>query len=525
MSGFEMFCERCGKRYGSGEATAAGSPKLAKRLLRAVGISSSTPPQPSDEPFLRFCLACRGYSCPSCWNEEAGFCQTCVPSPEPVVEHVHEPTFEAPPAMAFAPIELTASALAFGQVDLPTLETPPAVEAATAEATVPWAAESAIPWAPESQVPWATETPAVPWSTDPTLAVPDVDQAPSDFPVAPEVTLPPAAPLNATQFEAAEAEAAEAYAVDGQGVEPQAAEDETPDQEAVEPVIPAMTFDEPVPAAPFIAFGGDDETPAVDYEPLAVVVAESETVADAYIAEVETLAAEQEVEFEAEFEAVATEADVAEVEFVAADAEAVAKAVTAAEADAEEAAVEAEADTEAVPSLAMGERPLELVAAEVEEFEEPEPDVVWEWEELPVDEPVAAAVEEHAVVSLAAEEAVDVPVAEPVAEPAAEPVAAEAEPVMPPPVFRPLPPLGPIVPPPPPAPSMPVPRMEFELPDAPPAYVIAPTQVPQMRVLPTGLFDGPGPAIRPCAHCDLPVSAKARFCRRCGSAQEPVSPS
>ncbi|MGI8928753.1 MAG: double zinc ribbon domain-containing protein [Candidatus Limnocylindrales bacterium] len=24
--------------------------------------------------------------------------------------------------------------------------------------------------------------------------------------------------------------------------------------------------------------------------------------------------------------------------------------------------------------------------------------------------------------------------------------------------------------------------------------------------------------VRPCPHCELPVSAKARFCRRCGSA-------
>ena len=216
-----------------------------------------------------------------------------------------------------------------------------------------------------------------------------------------------------------------------------------------------------------------------------------------------------EIEAVVEGEAVAEEAetvaaDAEEIETVAAEAEVV------------------EAETEAVPSLAMGERPLELVAADVEDLEEyfePEPEVTWDWEEVPVDEPVAAAdAEEEPVAAIAAADDV-------VAVPPAEPVAAEPEAVVPPPVFRPLPPLGPIVPPPPPVPSMPVPRMEFDLPDAPPAYVIAPVQPPQARVLPTGLFDGPGPAIRPCAQCDLPVSAKARFCRRCGSAQEPISPS
>ena len=178
MSGFEMFCERCGKRYGSGEVAATSSLPLTKRFLLAVGVSTTVPKPPADEPFLRFCLACRGYSCPACWNDEAGFCQTCVPLPEPVVEHVHLPEFVAPPSMAFAPTELTASALAFGQTDLPQVgDMPPGVEA---EAVQPWAADTAIPWAPKSQVPWATEMPAVPWSTDPTLAAPDVDQAAGD---------------------------------------------------------------------------------------------------------------------------------------------------------------------------------------------------------------------------------------------------------------------------------------------------------------------------------------------------------
>ena len=110
-----MFCERCGKRHGNGEASNSGSLPLSKRLLKVVGVSASPPPAAADEPLLRFCLACRGYSCPECWNDDSGFCQTCVPLEEAVVElptvdipaldipvvehpHVHTPT----PAMAFA---------------------------------------------------------------------------------------------------------------------------------------------------------------------------------------------------------------------------------------------------------------------------------------------------------------------------------------------------------------------------------------------------------------------------------------
>jgi hypothetical protein len=93
MSGFEMFCERCGNGYGSDDPTA--SLPFARRLLMAVGVGEAPPPA-TDEPVLRFCLACRGYSCPACWNEAAGFCQTCVALPEPEViapETLPEPAF------------------------------------------------------------------------------------------------------------------------------------------------------------------------------------------------------------------------------------------------------------------------------------------------------------------------------------------------------------------------------------------------------------------------------------------------
>src|SRR5687767_12373881 len=97
MSGFEMFCERCGKRYGSEEASAEAPQPLARRFLRAVGVASAPPGPVGTDPLLRFCLACRGYTCPDCWNDDAAFCQTCVPLPEgAVAEHVHLPTVAVP---------------------------------------------------------------------------------------------------------------------------------------------------------------------------------------------------------------------------------------------------------------------------------------------------------------------------------------------------------------------------------------------------------------------------------------------
>src|SRR6187401_860968 len=116
MVGFEMFCERCGKRYGNGEASASTSLPLSKRLLKAVGVSASAPAAPAEEPLLRFCLACRGYSCPECWNDQAGFCQTCVPVEAPVIEQ---------PVIDVAALEMPARPTVAPQMTFETPEMPP----------------------------------------------------------------------------------------------------------------------------------------------------------------------------------------------------------------------------------------------------------------------------------------------------------------------------------------------------------------------------------------------------------------
>ncbi len=192
-------------------------------------------------------------------------------------------------------------------------------------------------------------------------------------------------------YEPVEAEPAEPMAADAEPgrwkAEPAAAEVAEPAaaevaEPAEEPVVPAMSFGEPVAAAPFIVFAAaHTETEAVEAETVAEMAAEAEaveaeTVAEPEVVEVETVVAEA---VNDEVELVAAEAEAAEVEAVADEVEPVLAEAEAVEVE----AVEPEADAEAVPSLAMGERPLELVAADGEEYVEPEPEAPWDWQEIP----------------------------------------------------------------------------------------------------------------------------------------------
>src|SRR5687767_1828263 len=103
MQGVDVFCERCGKPQPKPEVAAPRSAGfLARRVLDAVGITENQPTPAED--WLRLCFSCRGYSCPTCWNQTAGVCQTCEPLPEPIVEVAPEPMPE--PVVIEAPPEL-----------------------------------------------------------------------------------------------------------------------------------------------------------------------------------------------------------------------------------------------------------------------------------------------------------------------------------------------------------------------------------------------------------------------------------
>ena len=97
-----MFCERCGAFQ---PISAAAPPRsagvLARRLLDAVGLSAADGVPRPGEDYLRLCLKCRGYTCPTCWNDEVGLCQTCVPLPEP--EPVAVAELEPEPIAALEP--------------------------------------------------------------------------------------------------------------------------------------------------------------------------------------------------------------------------------------------------------------------------------------------------------------------------------------------------------------------------------------------------------------------------------------
>ncbi|MEO7118799.1 MAG: hypothetical protein ABIZ34_07495, partial [Candidatus Limnocylindrales bacterium] len=100
----ESFCERCGTRYAFDvpRAERKGIGANIGAMLRGKD-SQETAPKALD-PFLtvfRFCLDCRQYTCPSCWNEEAGFCVSCVP-PADIADR--NPVYvEEPPAPAVVP--------------------------------------------------------------------------------------------------------------------------------------------------------------------------------------------------------------------------------------------------------------------------------------------------------------------------------------------------------------------------------------------------------------------------------------
>ncbi|MET0772746.1 MAG: hypothetical protein ABWZ82_06665 [Candidatus Limnocylindrales bacterium] len=81
----ESFCESCGTRY------AFEPRRSAKRHLvkvgRLVGILADEPDVDdsalviSKDPFhgaFHFCLECRRFTCPTCWDASAGFCRSCA---------------------------------------------------------------------------------------------------------------------------------------------------------------------------------------------------------------------------------------------------------------------------------------------------------------------------------------------------------------------------------------------------------------------------------------------------------------
>jgi hypothetical protein len=99
----ESFCERCGTRYEFAAPTrlsplrktrglvgglrnyVMGHDSLSESMDDAMRVEEEVLASKQLEAFhssFNFCINCRQYTCLTCWNDEAGRCQTCAPLPE-----------------------------------------------------------------------------------------------------------------------------------------------------------------------------------------------------------------------------------------------------------------------------------------------------------------------------------------------------------------------------------------------------------------------------------------------------------
>ncbi|MFI5291500.1 MAG: hypothetical protein ACHQ02_01390 [Candidatus Limnocylindrales bacterium] len=179
-------------------------------------------------------------------------------------------------------------------------------------------------------------------------------------------------------------------------------------------------------------------------------------------------------------------------------------------------------------AAAIGDLEPELAAA-VAEPDEPEPVVAVE----PEAEPIAAAQIEPDVAPEAEPVAAAEP--EPIAEPApAEPVTRTPTPgwaiVAPdaprpdvPPAPAAWPPRSPVYQPPPAGPAAPAPTPgqpgQPSWPTMPPAAFSVPAAQAVWEESSLSVINRPGSGVQSCVSCGLPLSATARFCRRCGTRQ------
>ena len=567
----ESFCERCGTRY-TFETARPRSSRLGRARTLTKGLRNFVL---SDDPLsvamadarseeersatalqldafhktFNFCLSCRQYTCGNCWNVEEGRCLSCSPrsdtAPAEPAETVDSAAVaERLAAMTAAPEPAAHEVIgvsAWPEADLP--------RRAPELASLPVVAE------PEPDTASARALPE-----------PSAVEAAAAEPLAAEASAPEVQPVQslAPEVEAVEAEAAavELEAIEQVG----AAEAEVPVMEpaeaiAVEAVVSEAATIDPV-AAELVEQAPAVEAETVAGEPLPLEPEPSAGEAAA-VPQLQGLKVGESLD-----QAIAAyEASLLAREAEAAQALSPAPSVEAAAAEADLAAATAEAAVDAEPlaqaaDVAEPEAFAELVAEPVELAEGvPEPEALAELVAEPamlaevVAEPEAPAEPEAveaqaAAVQPAADPQTDrlVPEPEPVAAAAIAPEAAPQPPVEPAPAQ-----------PSSPAPASMAPGWLTVAPDdgAAPAWPQRPTwpastrrplegaTLAGRRMMPTSnaaalwaasarevLETGPladqatavgpsvAPSAQPCIGCGLPLSANARFCRRCGSRQD-----
>ncbi|MEX2010786.1 MAG: hypothetical protein WEF51_00965 [Chloroflexota bacterium] len=123
----ESFCERCGTRYtfesAAPKARLGRFKTLSKGLKNfvlddATSLDEALASARSDETrestaqqldafhkTFNFCMSCRQYTCPNCWNEAEGQCQSCSPMAAGLSPAWTRGSADAPPAWPVAPAE------------------------------------------------------------------------------------------------------------------------------------------------------------------------------------------------------------------------------------------------------------------------------------------------------------------------------------------------------------------------------------------------------------------------------------
>jgi hypothetical protein len=543
----ESFCERCGTKYAFEQPGQRG--RVLKGLGRSLGIlgedGAHEGPGASRDPFhgvFRFCLECRQYTCPSCWNEQAGFCQGCVPLPE----SPDMGDFEAAAAMeaathvhdALAELRTLGTVEAWPDADLPQPETDELVAetVAVAELEPEPVAELVVEPEPEpAPIVFASgagvvvdtdELFAGPWHDFAADGEPSEDMAASEDWAA--LAPPPVEPEPVVEVVAAEPEPVVEVEPELQLAAEVEVERLAATDKAAQPELELVAEVEPLAATA-------ESEPVVD-----VVAAEPEVEVELeLVAEVEPLAvsAEPELELAAEVEPPAVSAEPEPVvEVVAAEPEVEVELELVAEIEVEplaataasEPELELVAEIEVEPLAATADSEPELIPEPVAAVPEPEP-----MRELPL-----AAMTPHPAPALA-----------PRVQPGPSIIASPATAAAPPSIASSAAPASRLAAlfgrgrkqaEEPTAVIAPEPRLasgwRVTAPDEtvwpPHAPVYAPPAAPkpqaaQSRPSLLGPRPGSGHAagapsgIRPCYQCALPLSATARFCRRCGTPQQP----
>ena len=561
----ESFCERCGTRYEFKAPTRLNPLRKTRGFIGGLKNYLTSQDDLSDamgdamrseedqlasaqlEAFhesFNFCISCRQYTCLNCWNDGEGRCRSCAPVPgtDDLAERLAASLAEA---NAVAVAEPPTAEPAAGFDAWPTTDVPEPAPYANGRADLEWPADDFVePSAPADLEPATAEAEWTQPVTDEPEAEPIAAEAEpviAEVEPTPELVVSEAEPEPVAAADVPEPLVAETQPepdaawvppAEPEWTEPAVAEVEAEPEPAPEPVAEA---EEPVaPRLLRVVAWDEDAELELEAEP-AVAEAEPEPVISEVEPEPEPVAAEAEPELVvAEIE---PEPVVAEVE---PEPEPIA-------AEVEPEPVVAEVEPEPEPVVAEVEPEPEPVAAEVA----PEP-VVAEVEPEP--EPVVAEVEPEPVVAETPEDVEPEPVA----------AAAEAE-RDPEPAPEPPRRIGPIR-----ETILRFPPREAPAPEAP-ERVAAEADSPELAARRAqldllGLGDpgegpvaGDRPAVLPyrsrgatptaaeiaaragggfweasarevagaagnigvqnCGQCGLSLSASARFCRRCGTAQ------